>query len=155
VILKGASKGLLSQALQIIEDCRVSQGQRVSAYRQYSQWVECGRASGGLALCNVLYGHLDRLASHLFSPSELRFAIDYENLYPKEMLDKGAVAARVVSREWERKNIDMLFGHGVKEGLLYGWCGLKQLAGARLMAGLSFAVRSSSCRGTLASTTKV
>jgi hypothetical protein len=77
----------------------------------------------------MLYGHVDRTASHLFSPTDLRFAIDYENIYAQEWMDKGTVAARVVSREWERKNIDVLFGHGVKEALSYGSYLLKQLAG--------------------------
>ena len=52
--------------------------------------IATGRAAGGLALANILYGHIDRLASHLFSPSGLRFAMDYENLYEKEWQEKGA-----------------------------------------------------------------
>lgn len=106
-----------------------SQNQRAAAYRQYGQVLETGRQAGGLALANLIYSHIDRLAAHLFSPSELRFAIDYENIYPKEWLAKGAVAARVVSRSWEHKNIDMLFGHGVKHSLTYASCILKQLGG--------------------------
>ena len=95
----------------------------------FGQWVETGRASGGLALANLLYGHEDRLASHLFSPTDLRFSVDYENLYAKPFPEMGTVAARVVSREWEAKNIDLLFGHGVKCALDYGAYFLKQLAG--------------------------
>lgn len=119
----------LKLALDTIEKCRISQGRRASSYRQYGQWLETGRAAGGLALANMLYAHVDRLASHLFLASELRFAIDFENLYQKEWLEKGAVAARVVSREWERKNIDILFGQGVKESLTYGASVLKQIGG--------------------------
>jgi hypothetical protein len=129
MILPDKTSELVAFAKRTIDDCRASQAQRAAAYRQYGQWVETGRMAGGLALCNVLYGHEDRLASHLYSPSELRFAIDYENIYEKEWLEKGAVAARVVSRIWEAKDIDILFGHGVKEALDYGWCGLKQIAG--------------------------
>lgn len=106
-----------------------SQNQRAAAYRQYGQVAETGRQAGGLALANLIYSHIDRLAAHLFSPSELRFAIDYENIYPKEWLAKGAVAARIVSRSWEQRNIDMLFGHGVKHSLTYASCILKQLGG--------------------------
>lgn len=138
MILPQSTKDLIEFAKKRIEDCRVSQGQRASAYRQYGQWLETGRAAGGLALCNVLYGHVDRLASHLFSPSELRFAIDYESHQPREWLDKGAVAARLVSRQWEARDIDLLFGHGVKEALGYGWCGLKQLAGRGDDGGFEF-----------------
>lgn len=122
-------KELTEFAVKLGADCRVSQARRVSAYKQYGQWIEAGRATGGLALANMLYSHLDRLASHLFSPSELRFAIDYKYRYTKQDLEKGAVAAREVSREWERTNVDMLFGHGSKEALGYGTCILKQLAG--------------------------
>src|SRR5579884_798381 len=129
MILPRDKKKLTQYALKIIEDCRISTGQRAAAYRSYGQWMETGRAAGGLALANMLYGHIDRLGAHLFSPSELRFAIDYESIYDKPWLDKAAVAARVVSREWERKNIDVLFGHGVKEALGYGSYLLKQLAG--------------------------
>lgn len=116
-------------AIKLVEDCRVSQAQRASAYRQYYQWSETGRAAGGLALANMLYGHVDRLASHLFSPSGLRFALDYENVYGKDWQEKGAVVARMVTREWERHNVDMKFGHGVKEALTYGACLIKQLGG--------------------------
>lgn len=129
MILPDNAAQLVPFALARIEDCRVSQAMRASAYRQYGQWIETGRAAGGLALCNVLYGHEDRLASHLFSPSELRFAITYASRQTKEWLEKGAVAARFISDEWEAKDIDLLFGHGVKEALDYGWCGVKQLAG--------------------------
>lgn len=127
MLLPQSGKDLTRLALHVIEDCNVSQGQRAAAYRAYGQWIEVGRAAGGLALANLLYSHVDRLASHLFSPSELRFMVDFEGVYEREWLDKGAVAARVVSREWERKNIDILFGHGVKEALAYGCCILKQL----------------------------
>jgi hypothetical protein len=124
-------KDLVQFALNTTTDCQVSQGQRAAAYRQYGQWVETGQApagdNAGLALCNLLYSHTDRLAAHLFSPSELRAAIDFESLQPKEWLDKGAVAARIVSRAWEAQNVDLLFGHGVKEALTYAGCLLKQV----------------------------
>lgn len=129
MIIPEKSKDKIDFALKRIEDCRVSLGQRVAAYRQYYQWAETGRASGGLALANMLYGHIDRLASHLFSPSSLRFAMDFENIYPKDIQEKGAVVARMITREWERQNIDMKYGHGVREALTYGACLLKQMSG--------------------------
>ena len=68
----------------------------------------------------MLYSHVDRLASHLFSPTDLHFGIDFENHYAKPFLDRAAVAARVLSREWEANDIDIDFGHAVKEALYYG-----------------------------------
>lgn len=123
------ARELTAFATDLAKQCMQSQDQRSAAYRQYGQVVETGREGGGLGLANLIYSHIDRLAAHLFSPSELRFSIDYENIYPKEWLAKGGVAARIVSRAWEAKNIDMLFGHGVKHSLTYGTSVLKQLGG--------------------------
>ena len=122
-------------AQERLEECYVSLGQRQSTYRNYGQWLERGWASddgqGGLALANVLFSHDDRVAAHLFSPSELRFGMAFERHYKKITLDQGAVAARNVTEEWHAsdKSIDLLFGHGVKVAVDYGACLIKQLAG--------------------------
>ena len=128
VILAEKEDELTKQSLDIIEICRASQGQRAAAYRSYGQWCETGRAAGGLALANMLQAHLQRLASHLFSPPELRFSIDFEYHYGKQMLDKAAMVARATTREWERKNIDLVFGRGVYEALKYGCSIMKNLS---------------------------
>ena len=125
MILADNARDLTKQALAIIDICRASQAQRSAAYRVYATWRETGRASGPLALANVLWSHLQRTASHLMSPGELRFEIDFENHYPKDIQERGAMAARALSREWERRNIDIMFGRGVFESLSYGACILK------------------------------
>ena len=118
---------LTKLALDVIDVCNASRGPRATAYRHYAQWIENGQArqspagpSNYLALANMLYSHVDRLAAHLFSPSELRFTIDYDNRYEKVMLDRAEVGARLLSREWEANDIDVDFGHSVKESLYYG-----------------------------------
>lgn len=123
------TKRLTKTALDIVDVCTEGQGNRAAAYRTYGNWVETGRPKGGIAIGNLLYGHVDRLATHLFSPTELRFGMNYENIYEQHWLDKGAVAARLVSMEWANKNIDILFGAAVNEALKYGSYFLKQLAG--------------------------
>lgn len=127
MILPKSLSELTKMALDVIDQCNASRGQRATAYRHYGMWVENGQARqspGGpanyLALANMLYSHVDRLAAHLFSPSELNFTIDYDNRYGKAMLDRAQVAARQLSRQWEANDIDIDFGHGVKEALYYG-----------------------------------
>ena len=119
-------KALISWALDVISVCRVSQGQRASAYRSYGQWVETGRQAGGLGTANLLSAHLDRLQAHLFAPTDLNFVIDFENHYDKIKIQQAAVAARMLTREWERRNIDTTFAEGVKEALKYG-CAIPKL----------------------------
>lgn len=122
-------------AEMIVAKCQASRGHRESAYRIYGQWIERGWASddgaGGLALANLLYSHTDRLASHLFSPTELLFAISFEERLKKDWLERGQVAARAVTDEWVADDVDLLFGAGVKVGADYGGCILKQLVGRR------------------------
>lgn len=114
-------------AIELAEQCRVSQGKRASVYQSYGQWIETGRPAGELALANMLYSHIDRLHSHLFSPTDLRFAADTEAVYDEPIPSQCDAAAKVITREWERKNIDTTFGEGVKEALKYGACIMKQL----------------------------
>lgn len=127
--LPQTAKALTKLALEIVDQCTEGQGNRAASYRTYGTWIETGKPKSGMALGNLLYGHIDRLATHLFSPTELRFGMNYENIYPQEWLDKGSVASRLVSLEWQNKNIDVLFGAGVNESLRYGAYLLKQLAG--------------------------
>jgi hypothetical protein len=120
------NKQLVAEALKIIEVCRGDAGTRVAQYRQMDMIVEAGRTDGTRSLINLLYRTLDRIASHLCSPAELRFSMDFEMEYPEDILNRGVVAARQVGRIWERRNIDVLFAAGVFEGLKYGSCFLKQ-----------------------------
>lgn len=123
-------------AQMIVEKCQSSRGQREASYRIYSQWLETGWASEdgdrGLALANMLYGHDDRVASHLFSPTQLNFGIEFEPRFKKEWLEKGVVAAKAVTDEWVNDDIDLWFGAGVRVAVDYGACFLKQLVGKTL-----------------------
>lgn len=125
--LPSNEKQLTKLAVQLRDDCLISLGQRSSAYRQYGQWLETGRAAGGLALANLLYGHVDRLASHLCSPEDLRFTIDFEREYDAFWHQRAAVVAKVIRRAWKRRRVDLKFGLGVFVALAYGACALKQL----------------------------
>lgn len=126
--LPSSTKELIPVAQELIQATKASEGIRSAAYKQYAQWIETGRQAGGLALANMLYQHVDRLHSHLFSPSDLRFSIDYENHYGDRELAMAKMGGRVLSREWERRNIDAVFASGVRESLVYGACPIKLLA---------------------------
>lgn len=124
--LPGDNMELLRQAQGIIEQCRSDVGSRAAYYRQLNMIVETGKSDGTRSLINLLYNVLDRLSSHLFSPAEIRFSMDFENEYGSEILKRGQVAARLLARSWERTNTDILFAQGVFESLKYGSCFLKQ-----------------------------
>lgn len=126
VELPSDNKQLVRTALEIIDICRADAGARSAYYRQLNQIVETGKADGTRSLINLLYSLIDRLSSHLFSPTDIRFSMDFENEYGNEILQRGQVAARLLARSWERTNTDVLFAQGVFESLKYGSAILKQ-----------------------------
>lgn len=129
MILPDSERDLTRLAEQTIEKCRVSMATRTQIAQKYSRWMENGTDAREPATANLLYGHIDRLASHLMSPTDLRFIIDFENEQPAEMVARGAVAARVLTREWERQNLDVIIAQAVGVALTYGCAIPKLLAG--------------------------
>src|SRR5208282_3220415 len=119
-------KELLKATNEWIEACRISVGMRQSQYRTMNALTETGRYDGTKALLNLLHMSLDRTAAHLFSPVELKFAMDFERPYPKAIYDRAAQAAKGVTRMWERNGTDITVARGVFDALKYGCTLLKQ-----------------------------
>lgn len=126
ITVPSGQRELVAFANELIAQCRVSVPMRAAYCRLMNLIAETGRYDGTKALINTLYKHLDRTAAHLFSPVELKFIIDFENRYPKDIYEKAAVVGNVLTRQWDRTNTDITFGRGVFEGLKYGACLLKQ-----------------------------
>jgi hypothetical protein len=119
-------KRLTSAALEMIEMCRTSVGMRAAYYRQLHAIIETGRQDGTRSLINKLYSHLDRLQAHLFSPTDLRFTIEYENEYDETHQKRAQIAARLLTKDWARTGTDITFAQGVFQSLKYGSALLKQ-----------------------------
>lgn len=119
-------RDIIKFANDVIGACRVSAGMRAAYYRQLNNIVETGKLGDGMSLINLLYSHLDRLASHLYSPIDLRFTVDFKHTYPTKIATQADVAAKALTRDWEDNSTDILFGQGVFEALKYGACILKQ-----------------------------
>lgn len=119
-------KELLAKANDWVEQCRISVGMRSAYYRTMNALAETGRYDGVKALINMLHKALDETASHLFSPVELKFSMDFERPYPKDIYERGQEAAKGLTRIWERNGTDQTFARGVFESLKYGAAILKQ-----------------------------
>ena len=117
---------LVDKANELIEQCRISSGMRSAYYRTMNALAETGRYDGTKSLLNMLHKALDETASHLFSPVELKFSIDFERPYPKRFYEMAAEAAKSLTRIWERNSTDITFAQGVFESLKYGACLHKQ-----------------------------
>lgn len=114
---------------KVIEPCRVSVDRRMAQARSIRQWLYTGSDNENYAIFNKLGIHCDRLASNLYSPADLRFYIEYENDYGPDLLKQAAVAARYLTREFMRRDLDVLFGEGVELAVPFGAAVLKSLWG--------------------------
>lgn len=113
-------KDILSLATELIGQCRNSVGTRAAYYRTLNQIAETGKNDGTPALINSLDNHLDRTAGYLYSSTELRFAIEYDNTYDKNVQERSTAVARHLTRTFRRIGADMLIARGVKDALKYG-----------------------------------
>lgn len=111
---------------ETIDQCMASARARAAECRLLNAIVETGRTDGGKSKLNMLYNHIDRLTGFLYSPTDLRFTLDFENQYPEAIYERAGVVARGLTHDWERNNTDIKFGAGVFESLKYGSCILKQ-----------------------------
>ena len=117
---------LISQVNEWIEQCRVSVGSRSSYYRLLNAIAETGRYDGQKSLINTLNKQLERVAANLYSPTSLKFDIDFEHPHQAEVYNQAREVAKALTRQWDRTNTDILFARGVFEALKYGSCVLKQ-----------------------------
>ena len=120
MLLPEGKEKLAKFALELIEDCRVSVGTRQALAQYQTILIEAGRMGGRKALVNKLVGHCDRLASYLFSPTDLRFHVSFERHYEKDILSWADMASRVITKQWKRKDTDLAFGLAVETAVKYG-----------------------------------
>jgi hypothetical protein len=121
-------RDLVTFTSELVEQCRTSVGNRAAYCRLMNAITETGRYDGTKSLLNMLHMHLTRKTEHIFSPVELRFTLDFDRAYPRDIYEKAAVVGKQITRHWDRTNTDFLFGEGVFESLKYGAAILKQWA---------------------------
>lgn len=126
MIIPGSTERLAQWATdRIIGPCRVSVSRRISQARAVRSWYYIGSDTGTPAIFNKIIIHCDKLSSNLYIPDNVRFFIEFENDYGREMLDRAGVAARYLSREIARRDLDIMFGEAVEVAIPYGSAILK------------------------------
>lgn len=111
---------LRDKAKEYIDICSVSMGARASQYDQWTQYIDQGNVGDDRSLSNLLYAHNDRLASHLFCPTGARFTLDFKFPHPEVVLNQAKEVARMLTRDFNEHNHDLMFGLAVKGALDYG-----------------------------------
>ncbi len=120
MILPDKEKDFLKKVLDTIDMCRVTADIRAMQARTLKQWQFTGTPDGESAIFNFIGLHIKRMAGYLYSPTDLRFQMEFENIYDKTVQSQGNMCARMITRMFERRNIDTEFGDGVEMALTYG-----------------------------------
>lgn len=117
---------LLDFTKELIEECEVSMENRRAQSRMWRQLFYTGSLTGRNSKHNKCYGHIDKLASYLFSPAEVRFSIDVESDQVAAFKSQLDTASRHINQEFARANCGLKFGQAVELALQDG-CSLYKL----------------------------
>lgn len=111
---------LTGWAQELIDECQVSIGRRREQARAWRQLYYTGTTGAKASKHNKCYSTIDKLASFLFSPAEVRFSIDLEADQQEEMGDCSDAAQRHLNQEFARGHCGLAFGAAVELGLIDG-----------------------------------
>lgn len=114
------ARSLAQWATELIEECCVSREQRRAQIKMWKSYYYTGTSEGQQARYNRCFAHVDRLASYLFSPSDVRFNIEFDQTESEETAAMGRASARYLNREFHRCGIDMSVSGAVNDALYKG-----------------------------------
>jgi hypothetical protein len=127
--LKIPQKGLNEWVDELIQECRQSSEQRRDLIRMYRSYYYTGTSDGTVAIYNRCYPHVERLGAFLYSPTDVRFDIEFDETEEEATHAMGHAGARYLNRHFHRRNLDLNFADAVNGGLIDGCNILKSVWG--------------------------
>lgn len=123
--IPNSASSLLDFARDQIEICTHSQTSRAQDAATYLAYYENGTDGNTASLYNRTGVHIDRTASYLYAPGEVRYSINYDATDGEPWLARAMIAAKYLSREYRRADADVIFSQGVETALIKGCSLLK------------------------------
>lgn len=118
-------KKLLEFARDNIEICTYSQASRAQDNSTNLSYYENGSDGTKQSLYNRTGVHIDRTASYLYAPGEVRYSIAFDATEGEPWLARARSASKYLSREYRRSDADVILSQGVEIGLIKGCAILK------------------------------
>lgn len=116
-------------AKELIDECTVSVDARRAQYSTWKTLFYTGDISGNPSKHNRCYSHIDKLSSFIFSPSDVRFDIDFEGDHERQWAGKADVAGRYLNRQFARQKCDVAFSEANIWSLIKGMTLIKLVWG--------------------------
>ena len=128
--LKLPQKHLQEWAVEISRrSARQSSETRRDLVKMYRSYYYTGTSDGSTAVYNRCYPHIERLGAFLYSPTDVRFDIEFDETEDDATHAMGHAAARRLNRDFHRRNLDLAFASAVNGGLIDGCNILKAVWG--------------------------
>lgn len=127
--LRIPQSNLVDWAKEIIDECTESRETRRDLIKMFRAYYYTGMGDGQVAVYNRCYPHIERLGAFLFSPTDVRFDIEFDESESDNVHEMGHAAARRLNRDFHRRNLDLTFSSAVNGGLIDGCNIIKSIWG--------------------------
>jgi hypothetical protein len=111
---------LAGSVKEIIDACMCSVAERRNRYGYYRKLYYDGTEDGSRAKHNMIYSHVDTIASLIYSPSDLRFTIEPELDETEEWSGPCDLAAAQLNRRFETNKLSTQLGMATELSLWKG-----------------------------------
>lgn len=115
-IRRAGSVEFLSQ--ELIERCTVSQGARKDEARKWRTLATTGTLDGKQSRVNLCENFVDKLASLLFSPSDVIFEVGFDTDESEEWDNAADIASRYVNRRFKSSRCNIAFSLALEIALV-------------------------------------
>lgn len=118
-------KDMIDWVRNLIEECTISRGSRQAAAAYWRGVYYTGVVDDVPCRHNKCYTQVDTVASFLFSPSDVRFSVEFEGDDLPDWENKADVTGRYLNRQFAKSGGSLAFSQAVDIALQEGCCFLK------------------------------
>lgn len=119
--LPSSAADILALAQEVTKQCMASQKARIEQYATWRAYKFAGTEDATRpSIYNKSGPHNDRLASFLYSPSDVRFLVEFDRKVEKPWKERALDVSRILSEDFHGTGTDLIVADAVEWGLCYG-----------------------------------
>lgn len=128
--MKIPKKNLEGWVREVVEECTSDRETRLAQYRRWVDIYYTGSDSDVPSKHNRCFSHVDKLSSYLFSPSQVHFNVEFDEMEKDGYSGMAYEASSYLNRQFSRRGCDVIFGQANEWSLVKG-CTLVKLVWGR------------------------
>lgn len=112
---------------ELVDECMASSEERNMVFTRAAQYYYCGTYDARAAIYNKVKSFIDRLAGFLMQPTDVRFAMIYDDNEPDSVLERAQLCSDKLTADYRNTDSDVTFAESVVWSLINGCTLLKHL----------------------------